>query len=89
MIHYRTLFEELVNDQRPRTHNSGPSQSNAQNRNRNGANDPVAVGPEVSAIRVTAGNEQIRICLLRGLAEDLWHITTADEYIGFNASVLL
>jgi len=55
--------------------------SNAQNRDRYCANDSVAMGPQVTAIRVAASNEQIRSRLLRSLAENLWHITTADEYI--------
>src|SRR5271165_6702155 len=63
--------------------------SNAQNRNRDGANDSVAVGPQVNAIRVAVSNEQIRIRLLRCLAQNLWYSTTADEYFGLDAGVVL
>ena len=57
----------------------------AQNRNRHGANDSVAVGPQVTAIRVAPGNQQIRLRLHRSLTQHLGHVTTADEYIGLDA----
>ena len=63
--------------------------SHAQNRNRHRANDSVAVGPQVTAIRVAPGNQQIRLRLLRSLAQHLGHVTTADEYIGLDARVML
>ena len=63
--------------------------SHAQNRNRHRANDSVAVGPQVTAIRVAPGNQQVRLRLLGSLAQHLGHVTTADEHIGLDARVLL
>src|SRR5208282_94365 len=63
--------------------------SYVQNRNRHGANDCVAMDPQVTAVRVALGNQQIRLRLLRRLAQHLRHVTIADEYVRLDAHVLL
>src|ERR1700683_518686 len=59
----------------------------AQNWNWHCANDCVAVYPQVPAIRVALGTQQIRLCLLHSLAQYLRHVTTADEYVRVYAHV--
>ena len=45
---------------------------NVQNRNRHGTNDRVAVGPQVSAVGVATGNQQIGLGLCRSMAQPYW-----------------
>src|SRR5579864_2981246 len=49
--------------------------SHAQNWNRHRANDCVAVDPQVAAIRVAPGNQQVRLRLLHSLAQHLGRVT--------------
>jgi len=63
--------------------------SNAQDRNLHRANDSVAVRTQLTAIRVRAGNQQIRIRLLGSLAQHFGHISAANEYIRLDACRLL
>src|ERR1035438_4328813 len=63
--------------------------SHAQNRNRDRANDFKAVGAQVTSIRVAPGNQQIRLCLLHSLAQNLGYVPTANEHIRLGARILL
>jgi len=76
----RQTVDYARNDSRP---------SHAQNWNRHRANDCVAMDPQVTTIRVAHGNQQIRLRLLRSLAQHLRHVTTADEYVRLDAHILL
>ena len=52
--------------------------SHVQNRDWHRANDCIAVDPEVAAIGIALGNQQIRFRLLHRLAQHLRHVPTAD-----------
>ena len=45
--------------------------------------------PQITAIGVALGDQQIRLCLLRSLVQHLRRVTAADEYFRLDAHLLL
>lgn len=62
---------------------------NAEDGNGEGADDVVAVGFEVAAVGLEAGDEEVRMGLLGGLAECFGDVAAADENVGMDAHFFL